>query len=75
MLIDHVKNSYKETIGSFPLDGGGEGRGGEETTVISDYHSTGLGHQHGHRFIVLGHQYGGCDASHVKTLYSRNTAV
>ena len=37
MLIDHVKNSYKETIGSFPL------WGGEETTVISDYHSTGLG--------------------------------
>ena len=72
MLIDHVKNSYKETIGSFPLEGGG---GGKETTVISDYHSTGLGHQHGHRFIVLGHQYGGCDVSHVKTLYSRDSAV
>ena len=29
----------------------------------------------GHRFIVLGHQYGGCDVSHVKTLYFRDTAV
>ena len=27
MLIDHVKNSYKETIGSFPLSGGEETRG------------------------------------------------
>ena len=24
-------------------------------------HCTGLGHQHGRRFIVLGHQYGRCD--------------
>ena len=24
-------------------------------------HRTGLGHQHGRRFIVLGHQYGRCD--------------
>ena len=24
-------------------------------------HGTGLGHQHGHRFIVLGNQYGRCD--------------
>ena len=29
MLIDHVKNSYKETIGSFPLDGGGGGGEGK----------------------------------------------
>ena len=24
-------------------------------------HRIGLGHQHGHRFIVLGHEYGRCD--------------
>ena len=29
-------------------------------------HRTGLGHKHGRRFIVLGHQYG---RLHVKTLY------
>jgi len=29
----------------------------------------GLEHQHGRRFIVLGHQYGRCDVMHVKTFY------
>ena len=33
-------------------------------------HRTGLGHQHGRRFIVLGHQYGRCDV-----MWKRNWLV
>ena len=34
----------------------------QKKKVGSTPHRTGLGHQHGRRFIVSGHQYGGLDA-------------
>ena len=38
-------------------------------------HRTGMGHQHGRRSIVLGHQYGCCDIMWKHSIFKNNSAV